>query len=97
MQMGLSNAEVQVYFYLSKKGPCTEKELMGALKLNKHQLHCSLKKLKTKSMVDCTTEPASLFTAISLEIILDQCIKTSKEEARALKANKKELLSNWHL
>ena len=92
-QLGVSNADAQVYVYLSKKGPLTEKDLSKALKLNKRQLHWSLKNLKSKDMVNCITEHR--FTAIALEVILDQHIKTNKEQASALQASKKDFLSNW--
>jgi sugar-specific transcriptional regulator TrmB len=94
--LGLKELDAQVYVYLAKKGTHGEKDLANALKLTKQQLYCSLESLKAKGMVSVTIEHPVRFCAISLEKVLDLLMKTMMEQAKALQANKEELLYTWH-
>jgi sugar-specific transcriptional regulator TrmB len=95
VSLGLTQTDAQVYVFLAKKGPHRKKDLADALKLTKQQLYRSLKSLLAKGMVSATRERPAQFSAVSLEKVLDQFMKARKEQAKALKASRKELLSTW--
>jgi sugar-specific transcriptional regulator TrmB len=94
-RLGLTEMDAQVYVYLAKKGPREEKELVNALKLTKRQLFFSLENLVDKGMVSSSPERSVKYSAIALEKVLDQYLKTRKEQVKALKASKDEFLSAW--
>ena len=94
--LGLTEMDAQVYVYLAKKGPHEEKDLATALKLTKRQLFFSLENLVAKGMVSSSPERSVKYSAIALEKVLDQYLKTRKEQVKVLKASKDEFLSAWH-
>jgi sugar-specific transcriptional regulator TrmB len=95
VSLGLTQTDAQVYVFLAKKGSQREKDLADALKLTKHQLCRSLENLEAKGMVNATLEPTARLTAVPLEKVLDFFMKVATEQAKALQASRKELLSNW--
>jgi sugar-specific transcriptional regulator TrmB len=95
VSLGLTQIDAQVYVFLAKRGPHNEKDLADALKLTKHQLCRSLENLETKGMVSATLERAARFTAVPLEKVIDLFVKAATEQAKALQASRKELLSTW--
>jgi sugar-specific transcriptional regulator TrmB len=95
VSLGLTRTEAQAYVFLAKKGPRKGKDLANALKLTKQQLYSTLKSLRVKGMVNHTRERTAQFSAVSLEKVLDLFMKAATEQAKALQASKKELLSSW--
>jgi sugar-specific transcriptional regulator TrmB len=95
VSLGLTQTDAQVYVFLAKRGPHNEKDLADALKLTKHQLCRSLENLEIKGMVNATLEPTARFTAVPLEKVVDIFMKAATEQAKALQASRKELLSTW--
>jgi sugar-specific transcriptional regulator TrmB len=94
--LGLTEIDVQVYVYLSKRGPHGLNDLADALKVTNHRLSFSLENLRTRNMVDFTSEPSIRFYAIPLEQVLDDLMKAAKEQAKALQTSKEKLLRVWH-
>ncbi len=95
VSLGLSEVEGEVYFFLAQTGPVKGRDIAKTLKLYKQQLYRGLKGLRAKGMVHATLERPARFSAVSLEKVLDQLMKTKKEQAKALQASREELLSNW--
>lgn len=93
--LGLEGTEVNVYLYLAKKGPHEEKEIATALNLKRNELDSCLKRLVSKEMVSIVPERSVKYSAIELEQVLDQYLKTRKEQVKTLKASKDEFLSAW--
>jgi sugar-specific transcriptional regulator TrmB len=87
--------DAKVYVYLAKKGPHDEKDLAKALELTKPQLRFSLESLLTKGMINTYPEHSSRYSAIELEKILEEFLETKKEQAKILRATKRDLLSIW--
>ena len=93
--LGLTWVDAEVYIYLAKKGPQVEKDLANALKLGKTQLRLSLESLLTKGMIITYPEHSVKYSAIELEKVLEQFLEIKKEQAKILRATKRELLSMW--
>ena len=93
--LGLTGVDAKVYVFLAKKGPHEEKDLANALKLAKTQLHLSLESLLTKGMIIIYPEHSFKYSAIELEKVLEQFLETKKEQAKILRATKRDLLSMW--
>ena len=87
--------DAKVYVYLVKKGPHDEKDLAKALELTKPQLRFSLESLLTKGMINTYPEHSIRYSAIELEKILEEFLETKKEQAKILRATKRDLLSIW--
>jgi sugar-specific transcriptional regulator TrmB len=96
VNLGLSEVEAEVYLFLAQAGPVNGIDMAKTLKLHKHQVYLSLKSLQTRGMVRATHELTTQYAAVSLEKVLDQFMKEKKKQAKALQANREELLSNWH-
>ena len=94
-RLGLADTDSRVYIYLSKKGPCEKNDLSDALNLTNHQLCLSINSLMIRGMVSTIPEGSVKYFAIPLEKVLDEFMREAKEQARALQASKKELLSTW--
>ena len=92
---GLSEAETMVYFFLAQEGPTKGKDIAKALRFYTQQVYRSLKSLRAKGMVNSTCERPARFVAVSLEKVLDHFMMAKKEQAKALRASRDELLSNW--
>jgi sugar-specific transcriptional regulator TrmB len=93
--LGLQETDAQVYIYLAKKGPHKQNDLAVALKLANHQLCASLESLLKRGMVKDFPEDSSKYVAVPFEKVLDEFLNATEEQARALQASRKELLSAW--
>jgi len=93
--LGLAEEDAKVYIYLAKKGPNEEKALAAALKLAKTHLSSILERLMTRGMVSATPEHSTKYSAVELEKVLEEVMKTSKQQAEALQASRDYLLSTW--
>jgi sugar-specific transcriptional regulator TrmB len=92
---GLKRMDVRVYVFLAKKGSHRGKDLAKALKITKQQVYPSLKKLQQRGIVKSTSKRPAVFSAVSIEEVLDMFIKTRIEETQRLIQNKEEALSKW--
>jgi sugar-specific transcriptional regulator TrmB len=95
MSLGLTETDAQVYVFLASNGPHKAKDMTNKLSLYKEQLYRSLKNLRDKDLVKATTGYPALFWAIPFEEVLDLLTEIKKEQAQALRAVRKELLSSW--
>ena len=95
MSLGLTQTEAQAYVFLAKRGPHNGKELANALRITKQQLYRSLRKLRAKGMVNASPQRPAQFSAVSLQKVLELFLKAKMEQAKALRASRKELLSTW--
>ena len=93
--LGLQETDARVYIYLAKKGPHKQYDLAVALKLANYQLCVSLESLVRRGMVKDFPEDSSKYVAVPFEKVLDEFMKATEEQARALQASRKELLSAW--
>ncbi len=94
--LGLSEVDAKVYIYLAKKGPHEHEDLANALKLTKHQLYLSLERLLAKKMVEITEAHSIKYSAIELEKVLDQLVKSGKEQVKVLQMKNNEFLFDWY-
>jgi len=92
---GLKRIDVRVYAFLAKKGPHSGKDLASALKITKQQVYPSLKNLQERGIVKSTFKRPAVFSAASIEEVLDMLMKTRIEEIQRLIQNKEEALSKW--
>ena len=92
---GLKRIDVRVYAFLAKKGPHSGKDLASALKITKQQVYPSLKNLQERGIVKSTNERPAVFSAVSIEEVLDMFIKTRIKEIQRLIQNKEEALCKW--
>ena len=95
VDFGLKRTEAQIYAFLAKKGPQRGKDLARALKITRQKVYRSLKKLQQRGIVNSTINRPAVFSAVSIEVVLDMFIKTSIEETQRLMQNKEEALSKW--
>jgi sugar-specific transcriptional regulator TrmB len=93
--LGLTETEAKVYIYLAKKGPHEGTEIGNNLKLTKHQLCSSLERLLTKGMVTAIPEHSTKYSAIAFEKVVDQFMKATKNQAKALQESREEILFAW--
>jgi len=92
---GFKPIDAQVYIFLAKKGPQRGKDLVNSLKITKQQLYPSLKNLQEIGIVNSTPERPAVFSAISIEKVLDALIKAKIEETQRMIRNKEKLISGW--
>ena len=92
---GFKPTDAQVYIFLAKKGPQRGKDLVNSLKITKQQLYPSLKNLQERGIVNSTHERPAIFSAVSIEKVLDALIKTKIEETERMIQNKEKLISSW--
>jgi sugar-specific transcriptional regulator TrmB len=95
VSLGFTETDAQVYIYLTTEGLQKATDIAEELKLYKQQLYRSLKRLHRKGLVNVTLERPARFSAVSIEETFDFLIETKKEQALALQASRKELLSSW--
>jgi sugar-specific transcriptional regulator TrmB len=92
---GVARTDAEVYVYLAKRGPKSEKDLANALKLAQQQLYSSLKNLQSKGIVTATVEKSALFSAVAFERVLELLVKANIEQAQSIKETKEDILANW--
>jgi sugar-specific transcriptional regulator TrmB len=95
VDLGIKRLDAEVYLYLATKGPEKGRAVLNELKISKMQLYRSLKELQSRGMVNCSSEHPARFSAVLFDKVLDLLVKTKKEQIKALKASKEELLSSW--
>jgi len=95
IELGLTRRDSEVYLLLAKRGQLRVRDMSRTLKLNRQQLHRSLKSLQSKGIVTSTLERPARFSAIPFEKAIDIFIKAKMEEVQRLQRNKDEVLSNW--
>ena len=95
VDLGLSQVEAEVYFFLAQAGPLKGKDITSTLKLYKHQVYRSLKSLQCKGCIKATLEHPAQFFAVPLEKVLDQFMKEKLGQAKDLQASREELLITW--
>ena len=93
--LGLNEREAKIYIFLAKKGPHKEDELSFALNISKPQLNLNLENLKDKHMICTVPENSITYVANTFEKILNEFIKQTKQQAKALQTRRAELLSIW--
>jgi sugar-specific transcriptional regulator TrmB len=93
--LGLKRTDAQVYVFLTKAGSQKAKTIANQMGMYKQKLYRSLKTLQAKGMVNATREHPAIFSAVSLEKVLDAFIEAKKEEAQRVEQNKDEILSSW--
>ena len=96
VKLGFTETDAQVYVYLTTEGPRKAKTIAEALNLNRQKLYDTLKKLRSKDIVNASPEYPTRFSAVLFEKVLDLLVKAKTEQQKALQENKEELLSTWH-
>ena len=94
-RLGLRHKDAEVYVYLAQNCPQKARDLAEALETYKQQLYRSLRKLQHKGLVTASQDHPALFSAVSFDKILDQFIKTNREEAQRIEEDKEQILSMW--
>jgi len=95
IELGLTRRDSEVYLLLAKKGQLRVRDMSRTLKLNRQQLHRSLKSLQNKGIVTSTLERPARFSAVPFEKALDIFIKAKMEEVQRFQRNRDEVLSKW--
>ena len=93
--LGLKHDDAEVYVYLAQNYPQKVRDIAAALETYKRQLYRSLKKLQHKGMVTASQDHPRFFSAVSFDKILDQFIKTNREEAQRIEEDKEQILMMW--
>jgi sugar-specific transcriptional regulator TrmB len=93
--LGFKPTDAQIYVFLAKKGPKRGKDLVNSLKVTKQQLYPSLKNLQERGIVNSTHERPALFSAVSIEVVIDELIEKRIEEIQHMIKNKEKLISSW--
>jgi sugar-specific transcriptional regulator TrmB len=96
IELGFSQVEAEVYVFLTQVGPSNGREIATSLNLYKQKLYRNLKRLKCKDCIRATSERPARFSAVPIEEVLDQFMKTKEERAERLQASRAELLASWH-
>lgn len=92
---GLTDKETEVYVYLAKQGAQKTSHIAKALKANKGLVYRILKSLEQKELVEVTLESPTRYIAVPFEKLIDNYIKSKREEAALVEESKQDLLSDW--
>ena len=95
VSLGLSQTDSQIYIFLATEGPAKARNIINGLTINKRQIYRSLKRLQNKGIAIANDERPIEFSAVPFEVVLDLLMEIKKEQAEALQASKKELISNF--
>ena len=93
--LGLSKIDTQVYVLLARDGPHKIKEIASALNQHESNIHRSLRDLQNINIIKASIEFPFEFVAVPFEEVVNLIIEVKKDQAKALKESKKELLSTW--
>jgi len=93
---GLTQKETEIYIFLAKHSPIKGGEIVKRTKTHRALIYRILGSLQNKGLVESTLESPTRFQAAPFEAILDQSIKTKKEEAAQIENKKIELLNYWN-
>ena len=94
-EFGLADNQAKIYIFLAKYGVLKGGDITKQTKMPKAVVYRTLKILQRKGFVESTLESPTRYTAIPFETILDQNIKTKKEEALQIEKSKTDLLNDW--
>ena len=95
VDLGIKRLDAEIYLYLATTGPKKGQTVSNELKISKTQVYRSLKELQSKGMVNSSSEYPASFSAVLFDKVSDLLVRTKKEQIKALKASKEELLSTW--
>ncbi|HJX22873.1 MAG TPA: helix-turn-helix domain-containing protein [Candidatus Bathyarchaeia archaeon] len=94
-ELGLSRREMDVYFFLSKKGTQGVKSVSTNLKIERVQAYRMLNNLQEKGVIEATLETPVRFAAVPLARLIDSMINTKKSELSELELGKSEMTRYW--
>ena len=94
-EFGLKKSEIQVYFYLGKKGPQKGKQIAKMLQISRQHIYIILKRLQMKGIITLTLEHPASFSALPFEKVIDLYIKNRMQEINRLEGEKPAILSDW--
>ena len=94
-QLGLSNTDTQIYVFLAKNGPHSEREICEILELQKRQVYPSLKSLQGIKIVKAIGKHPVQFSVVPFEEVINLFIEVKKEQAKIIQESREELLSSW--
>jgi len=94
-EFGLADNQAKIYIFLAKHGVLKGGEIAKQAKIQKAVVYRTLKVLQRKGFVESTLEFPARYIAVPFDTILDQNIKTKKEEALQIEKSKKSLLEDW--
>ena len=95
MDLGLSEREVQVYFYIATKGPTFARNIISNLPIKKRMTYRTLKNLQTKGIVIVSKNNPTEYFALPFGEVLSMLIEQRNKQAKLIKEKKEELLDNW--
>jgi sugar-specific transcriptional regulator TrmB len=91
IELGMSEPEVKIYLFLSKKGPQKVKEISKLLKISRVQIYRHLKLLQGKGFIKSSFGHPIFFSAYPLDKTIDLLIESKTSELMLLKRNREEL------
>ena len=94
VSLGFGLKDAQVYIYLALNGPHKAREITVKL-LYKELVYRSLRNLQNKEVVKATSGHPAVFSAIPFEDVLNLLAEVKREQEKALREVREELLSNW--
>ena len=89
---GLSEKEVNVYLYLTRKGASSAGEIAKGLRANRTETYKVLKALENKGVIEATIDYPIRFSAVSFEKALKILVNIQKEKVRDIEARRAALL-----
>ena len=95
VSLGFTSTEAKVYIYLAKMDPQKAKDIANRLRITKQQLYPILNNLQKKGIVDYNSKHPALFSALTIEKLLDLYVKKTVNQAQIIKETKEELLESW--
>ena len=95
MALGLSEREVQVYFYIATKGPTFARNIISNLPIKKRMNYRILKNLQVKGIIIVRKNKPTEYFALPFEDVLNMLIEQRNKQAKLIKEKKEELILNW--
>jgi sugar-specific transcriptional regulator TrmB len=95
MSLGFTRTNAEVYVYLVKTGPQKGMDMTVGLNMTKQQLYPILRSLQKKGVVSSSSEQPALFSALTLEELLNHFVKMNIDQAQNIKETKEDLLLSW--
>jgi hypothetical protein len=90
-KLGLATREATIYIFLLKKGPHSANSITKIMRLNKVIVYRILKHLRANGFIVSTLSFPASFSAVPLNLVLDNVAKAKKREATFLLKDKKIL------
>ena len=95
LDLGFEQYDAQVYVFLALNGAHKASHIAETMRIYKRQIYHSLSRLQKKGLIRINADHPALFSTTPFEIVLDRLTNIKVEQAKALQASKKELLSSW--